>query len=75
MFYLKFFWKSYARERKNNANCKKKYTNFLHCFLLLFFTKVCILNMRRDKTQTFLTETYLLHPKRPVGWLLNKGML
>ena len=23
MFYLKIFWKSYARVRKNNTNCKK----------------------------------------------------
>ncbi len=45
----------------------QKYTNFLQCFLVFFFTKVYILNNGRDKTRTFLTKTYLLSPKRRVG--------
>ena len=53
----------------------QKYTSFLQCFLVLFFTKVYILNKGQDKTQTFLTKTYLLSPKRPVGWLLHMGVL
>ncbi len=40
------------RASEKTTQTVKKYTNFLRCFLLLFFTKFCISNMRRDKTQT-----------------------
>ncbi len=35
MFYLNFFWKSYARMRKKTTQTLKKSTNFLQYFLVL----------------------------------------
>ncbi len=51
----------------------RKYTSFLQCFRVIFFTKVCILNKGRDKTWTFLTKTYLLPPKKASRMAITIG--